>query len=158
VFNVNAYGTFAVNAAVADAINSQYPDDGPFHPRVTEERGCIVNISSVVARPVPGRCLTYGPSKSEYESSVSIVLTAAAVLGITEGMADFLGPSGIRVNSVAPAVVASTLMGPDRLVCAMARSSKRSHSSRTFRTSWKRAASSPDASHSPRKSRKVASF
>lgn len=42
----------------------------------------------------------------------------AAVLGITEGMADFLGPFGIRVNSVAPAVVASALMGPDRLVSA----------------------------------------
>ena len=41
---------------------------------------------------------------------------AAAVLGITEGMADFLGPYGIRVNSVAPSVVASAMMGPDRVV------------------------------------------
>jgi 3-hydroxyacyl-CoA dehydrogenase len=41
---------------------------------------------------------------------------AAAVLGITSGMADFLGPYGIRVNSVSPAVVASGLMGPDRIV------------------------------------------
>ncbi|KAL7418291.1 hypothetical protein Q5752_006747 [Cryptotrichosporon argae] len=102
VFKINAEGTFNFDAALADAINSQYPDDGPFAPRVTEERGCIINIASVVARPVPGRCLTYGPSKT-------------AVLGITEGMADFLGPSGIRVNSVSPAVVASALMGPDRL-------------------------------------------
>lgn len=31
-------------------------------------------------------------------------------------MADFLGPYGIRVNSVAPAIVASGLMGPDRIV------------------------------------------
>lgn len=31
-------------------------------------------------------------------------------------MADFLGPYGIRVNSVSPAVVASSIMGPDRIV------------------------------------------
>lgn len=122
MFKVNAYGTFAVDACIADAINSQYPDDGPFGPRVTEERGCIVNIASVVAKPVPGRCLTYGPSKSTSASNALVhpasADQAAAVLGITEGMADFLGPFGIRVNSVAPAVVASALMGPDRLVSA----------------------------------------
>lgn len=37
------------------------------------------------------------------------------MLGITQGMADFLGPSGIRVNAVSPSVVASGLMGADRL-------------------------------------------
>lgn len=37
------------------------------------------------------------------------------MLGITSGAADFLGPSGIRVCSVSPAVVASALMGPDRI-------------------------------------------
>lgn len=41
---------------------------------------------------------------------------AATVLGISSGIADFLGPYGIRVNSVSPAVVASSLMGPDRIV------------------------------------------
>ncbi|WVR05531.1 hypothetical protein IAU60_002549 [Kwoniella sp. DSM 27419] len=102
VLKVNAYGTFAIDSAIADAINSQYPDEGPFGPRVKEERGCIVNVASVVASPVPARCLTYGASK-------------AAVLGITQGMADFLGPFGIRVNAISPAVVASGLMGPDRL-------------------------------------------
>lgn len=117
MFKVNAYGTFAVDACIADAINSQYPDDGPFGPRVTEERGCIVNIASVVAKPVPGRCLTYGPSKST-STPIADTDEPAAVLGITEGIADFLGPFGIRVNSVAPAVVASALMGPDRLVSA----------------------------------------
>ena len=54
-----------VDACVSDAINSQYPDEGPFHKRVDEERGCIINIASAVASPVPARCLTYGPSKSE---------------------------------------------------------------------------------------------
>lgn len=42
-------------------------------------------------------------------------MRSAAVLGITSGAADFLGPSGIRVCSVSPAVVASALMGPDRI-------------------------------------------
>jgi len=92
-----------VNAAIADTINSQYPDEGPFAARVEEDRGCIVNIASIVADRVPARCLTYGASKK-------------CVLGITEGMADFLGPYGIRVNSVSPAIVASGLMGPDRIV------------------------------------------
>ncbi|WRT68157.1 uncharacterized protein IL334_005132 [Kwoniella shivajii] len=102
VLQINAFGTFAVNACIADAINSQYPDDGPFAPRVEEERGCIVNISSAVAHPVPARCITYGPTKT-------------AVIGISQGMADFLGPYGIRVNTVSPAVVASSIMGPDRI-------------------------------------------
>ncbi|KAI5476105.1 3-hydroxyacyl-CoA dehydrogenase [Pseudohyphozyma bogoriensis] len=98
---VNAYGTFVVDAVISDAINSQYEDLGPFGARVDEERGCIVNIASAVANPVPARCLTYGPSKT-------------AVLGITTGAADFLGPTGIRVCSLSPSAVASKLMG-DRL-------------------------------------------
>lgn len=118
---MNAYGTFAVDSVIADAVNSQYPDEGPFGPRTTEERGCIVNIASAVAHPVPARCLTYGPTKSKIypvrssSSDPKLTIHVACVLGITGGMADFLGPYGIRVNSVSPAVVASALMG-DRLV------------------------------------------
>nr|XP_018264465.1 uncharacterized protein I303_02632 [Kwoniella dejecticola CBS 10117]OBR86623.1 hypothetical protein I303_02632 [Kwoniella dejecticola CBS 10117] len=97
VLKVNAYGTFLVDALVADAINSQYPPLDVFHERVTEERGVIVNLSSVVGHTPPARCLTYGPSKT-------------CVLGITEAAADFLAPSGIRVNSIAPALVVSPLM------------------------------------------------
>lgn len=65
MMSINATGTFIVDSCIADAINSQYPDEGPFPARVAEERGCIVNIASIVAKPVPARCLTYGPSKSE---------------------------------------------------------------------------------------------
>ncbi|WVW85906.1 hypothetical protein I302_107944 [Kwoniella bestiolae CBS 10118] len=97
VLKVNAYGTFLVNALVADAINSQYPPLDIYHERVVEERGAIVNLSSVVGHTPPARCLTYGPSKT-------------CVLGITEAAADFLAPSGIRVNSLAPALVISPLM------------------------------------------------
>ncbi|KAE8540577.1 hypothetical protein D1P53_002939 [Cryptococcus gattii VGV] len=102
LLHVNTFGTFVVDACIADAINSQYPDNGPFAPRVKEERGCIVNISSVVAKPVPARCLTYGSSKT-------------AVLGISQGLSDFLGPYGIRVCTVSPAVVASQLNHAGRL-------------------------------------------
>ncbi|KAI5480145.1 hypothetical protein MNV49_001805 [Pseudohyphozyma bogoriensis] len=97
VLRVNAFGTFCVNACVAEAINSQYPPLDIFAERVSEERGCIINLSSVVASNTPARCLTYGPSKT-------------CVLGITNAAADFLAPSGIRVNSVAPALVFSQLM------------------------------------------------
>lgn len=93
----NALGTFLVDAIVADAINSQYEPLEPFHQRVTEERGSIVNIASVVAYDTPARCLTYGPSKT-------------AVLGITNAAADFLAPVGIRVNSIAPCLVMSQMM------------------------------------------------
>lgn len=68
VLKVNVYGTFVVNACVADGINSQYPDEGPFAPRAVEERGILINIASAVAHPVPARCLTYGPSKCELDS------------------------------------------------------------------------------------------
>jgi hypothetical protein len=44
-----------------------------------------------------------------------VVIHLAAVLGITSCAADFLGPSGIRVNSISPSIAASKLMG-DRLV------------------------------------------
>lgn len=70
---VNAYGTFCVDAVVADAINSQYPPLDPFHDRVEEERGCIVNISSIVAFDTPARCLTYGPSKSRFNRSTLVM-------------------------------------------------------------------------------------
>jgi len=43
---------------------------------------------------------------------------SAAVLGISQGMADFLGPFGIRVNCVSPAVVASALQTEERRVGA----------------------------------------
>jgi len=76
---VNAYGTFLVDSVIADAINSQYPAEGPFPKRVTEERGVIINIASAVARPVPARCLTYGVTKSE--SLVAHKLTSSCCFG-----------------------------------------------------------------------------
>ncbi len=70
---VNTYGTFVVDACVSDAsackthlsepakqpntsksntVKAQYPDEGPFAPRVQEERGVIINFASAVTAPV----------------------------------------------------------------------------------------------------------
>jgi 3-hydroxyacyl-CoA dehydrogenase len=65
VMHVNATGTFILDGVVADAINSQYPPLEVFHDRVTEERGVIINLSSVVGHDIPARSLTYGVSKSK---------------------------------------------------------------------------------------------
>jgi NAD(P)-dependent dehydrogenase (short-subunit alcohol dehydrogenase family) len=43
-------------------------------------------------------------------STYDVYLEPACVLGITEAAADFLAPCGIRVNSLAPALVISPLM------------------------------------------------
>ncbi|KAK9350077.1 hypothetical protein V1523DRAFT_436654 [Lipomyces doorenjongii] len=56
----------------------------------------IINFSSAAAHGLYARTLCYGPSK-------------VAVAGITRSMADFLGPSGIRVNSISPSIVQSNM-------------------------------------------------
>ncbi|RSH90306.1 hypothetical protein EHS25_001640 [Saitozyma podzolica] len=100
MLKVNTVGTFIVNAQVADEINRplNFPDGsdkpGPFWTS-DEERGVIVNLASAASRPY-ARTLAYGPTK-------------AAVVGITEAMADFLGPSGIRVASISPSIIMSPL-------------------------------------------------
>jgi NAD(P)-dependent dehydrogenase (short-subunit alcohol dehydrogenase family) len=103
-------GTFIVNAHVADAIN--YPLNHPNGPdehapfwTTDEERGVIINFASAAAAPY-ARVLGYGPGK-------------LAVVGITKAMADFLGPSGIRVVSISPCKSGRgegkrRIRGPDR--------------------------------------------
>lgn len=63
-----------------------------FTPALTQSRGSIVNLSSMVIRhsePV------YGPYK----------LAKSALLAMSQSLASELGPSGIRVNSVAPGYI-----------------------------------------------------
>lgn len=100
MINVNTVGTFIVNAHVADAINKplNHAPERATKPFWTtdEERGVIINFSSAAAHGLYARTLTYGPTK-------------AAVAGITRALSDFLGPSGIRVNSVSPSIVASAM-------------------------------------------------
>lgn len=100
MLDVNVTGTFIVNAHVADAINKPYnhPDGSSAHApfwTTDEERGVIINFASAAANPY-ARVLSYGPTKT-------------AVIGITKSFSDFLGPSGIRVVSISPSIVASAM-------------------------------------------------
>ncbi|KAK9459233.1 3-oxoacyl-reductase [Lipomyces oligophaga] len=103
MLNVNTVGTFVINAQVADAINKplNHPegssaDSASKFWTTDEERGVIINFSSAAAHGLYARTLGYGPTK-------------AAVAGITRTLSDFLGPSGIRVNSISPSIVQSVM-------------------------------------------------
>lgn len=61
-----------------------------------EHKGSIVNVSSM-----------WGISGSSCESVYSA--SKAAVIGLTKSLAKELGPSGIRVNCVAPGVIATEM-------------------------------------------------
>lgn len=82
MLHVNTFGTYVVNAHVADAINSQYAEEdekrrkeltpnAKYPPRVEEERGTILNFASIAGHESTGRTLGYGPTKT-------------AVLGMTK--------------------------------------------------------------------------
>ena len=79
IFDVNVKGIFhCVNAAT------------PFF--LQKHRGCIINVSSMWGR-VGASC----------EAAYSA--TKGAVIALTKALAKELGPSGIRVNAVAPGVI-----------------------------------------------------
>lgn len=100
---INAVGTFAINAAVGDAINRATvkelgvkPKEGSRFWTTDQERGVLINFASVAGHEPNARIVGYGPSKT-------------CVLGLTKSIADFYGPSGIRVNSVSPGIVATPM-------------------------------------------------
>lgn len=65
-------------------------------PLLKAARGCVVNFSTaIVRRPLPGTAV-YAAAK-------------AGVEGFTRAMALELGPAGVRVNCVAPALVRSEI-------------------------------------------------
>lgn len=79
IFNVNVKGIFhCVNAAMPAFLRKQ--------------RGCIVNVSSM-----------WGRTGASCEAAYSA--TKGAVIALTKALAKELGPSGIRVNAVAPGVI-----------------------------------------------------
>lgn len=99
VFDVNVNGTFNVVHA--------------FIPALRKTRGSIINVASVAAFGGMGGTLGYSPSKG-------------AVRLFTQALARDLAPDGIRVNAVAPGIVAtemseSTRDNPARLSGLMAR-------------------------------------
>ena len=79
IFNVNVKGIFhCVRAAMPGFLRKQ--------------RGCIINVSSM-----------WGRVGSSCEAAYSA--TKGAVIALTKALAKELGPSGIRVNAVAPGVI-----------------------------------------------------
>lgn len=99
VFDVNVNGTFNVVHA--------------FIPALRKTRGSIINIASAAAFRGMGGTLGYSPSKG-------------AVRLFTQALARDLAPDGIRVNAVAPGIIAtemseSTRENPARLSGLMTR-------------------------------------
>jgi len=84
VFSVNSEGTFlCCRAALPDMIRAG--------------RGAIVNVSSM-----------WGVAGASCEAAYSA--SKAAVIGLTKALAKEVGPSGIRVNCVAPGCVDTDMM------------------------------------------------
>lgn len=65
-------------------------------PMIREKRGCIINISSM-----------WGQVGASCEAAYSA--TKAALIGLTKALAKEEGPSGIRVNCIAPGVIATKM-------------------------------------------------
>lgn len=64
---------------------------------LSQKSGCVVNVSSV-----------WGEHGASCEAVYSA--TKAAVIGFTKALAQEVGPSGIRVNCIAPGAVATNMM------------------------------------------------
>ena len=63
-------------------------------PQLLQAQGCVINISSYFAqRMIPGR------------PSTAYSLTKGAINSLTKSLASELGPSGVRVNAIAPGTV-----------------------------------------------------
>src|SRR4029077_1064457 len=86
VIELNLKGTFRVARACA-------------RPMMEKKRGSIILMSSI-------RSVTVEPGQSIYAS------TKAGVAQMMRGLACELGPSGVRVNALAPGIVATPLTRP----------------------------------------------
>ena len=79
IINVNLYSVFCVSQEVVPSM-------------IHNKNGCIINISSIYG-------LTGGSCAALYSA------TKAGIDGITKSLAKELGPSNIRVNSIAPGYI-----------------------------------------------------
>lgn len=79
MINVNLYSVFCVTQEVLPSM-------------VAQKNGCIINISSI-----------WGLVGASCESIYSV--SKAGIDAITKSLAKELGPSGIRVNSIAPGII-----------------------------------------------------
>ena len=83
MFDVNVKGVF-------HCCQSVLPD------MISRKKGCIINVSSIWG--------LVGASIEVHYSAAK-----AAVIGLTKALAKELGPSGIRVNAVAPGIIATSM-------------------------------------------------
>jgi 3-oxoacyl-[acyl-carrier protein] reductase len=83
MFNVDVRGVFLCCRAALPAM-------------IREKSGCIVNISSMWGQVGASCEVHYSAAK-------------AAVIGLTKALAKEVGPSGIRVNCIAPGVIATEM-------------------------------------------------
>jgi len=83
MFNVDVRGVFLCCRAVLPAM-------------IREKSGCIINISSMWGQVGASCEVHYSAAK-------------AAVIGLTKALAKEVGPSGIRVNCIAPGVIATEM-------------------------------------------------
>jgi putative oxidoreductase len=65
-------------------------------PSLIERQGAIVNVSSTLARMASGSPVTYGSAK-------------AALTTLGKSLAEEFGPRGVRVNTVSPGMVRTTV-------------------------------------------------
>ena len=79
VINTNLYSAFCVSQEVAKVM-------------INQKSGCIINISSI-----------FGIIGASCESIYAV--SKAGIDGLTKSLAKELGPSNIRVNSVAPGII-----------------------------------------------------
>jgi NAD(P)-dependent dehydrogenase (short-subunit alcohol dehydrogenase family) len=85
IINVNLQGLFNVTHA--------------FVPALKQSRGCIVNLSSIVA-------FVSGISSAGY------VASKGAVRSLTQALARDLAPHGVRVNAIAPGLMLTEMVAP----------------------------------------------
>ncbi|TIC04990.1 NAD(P)-binding protein [Wallemia mellicola] len=101
LLEINYMGTYITNALFADAVNERFEPEKMASGELfttKEERGAIISFSSIAGHQPYTRILAYTGGK-------------AAVSAFSRALADFLGPSGIRVNTVSPSVINSANIG-----------------------------------------------
>lgn len=85
--DVNVHGTFNVSHA--------------WLPALKQSRGCVINLASIAAYAGQGGSLGYSPSKG-------------AIKMFTQSLAAELAPFGVRVNALAPGVIATPMTAATR--------------------------------------------
>jgi NAD(P)-dependent dehydrogenase (short-subunit alcohol dehydrogenase family) len=92
VLESNATSIFLVSRAAVRQMLGQEPDDGG-------QRGAVLNMSSVLATaPSPAHFATHAYAASK-----------GAIEALTRSMAALYAPQGIRVNAIAPSLVATPM-------------------------------------------------